>query len=155
MIVLIDSSVLGILANPNKLGEAKECEEWLYKLLSKGVYVITSDLCDYEVRRGLVLAAKKNPNINRLEELDELQDIISFLPVNSAVFREAAILWAEARSRGLPTADEKSLDADMILCAQWKSLAKEFSGRYIVIATINVKHLSRFSEANLWREIIV
>jgi hypothetical protein len=33
MIVLIDSSVLGILANPNKLGEAKECEEWLYKLL--------------------------------------------------------------------------------------------------------------------------
>ena len=52
MIVLIDSSVLGILANPNKLGEAKECEEWLYKLLSKGVYVATSDLCDYEVRRG-------------------------------------------------------------------------------------------------------
>ena len=43
----------------------------------------------------------------------------------------------------------------MILCAQWKSLAEEFSGRYIVIATINVKHLSRFSEANLWREIIV
>jgi hypothetical protein len=112
-------------------------------------------LCDYEVRRGLVLAAKKNPNINGIEELDELSDIISFLSVNSAVFREAATLWAEARSRGIATADEKSLDADMILCAQWKSLTEEYSGRYIVIATINVKHLSRFSEAKLWREIIV
>lgn len=55
MIVFLDSGVLGILANPNKKGEANDCEEWLYSLLSKGVYVLTSELCNYEVRRSLVL----------------------------------------------------------------------------------------------------
>ncbi len=29
MIVFIDSGVLGILANPNKFGEAYDCEQWL------------------------------------------------------------------------------------------------------------------------------
>ncbi|MGH1394905.1 MAG: hypothetical protein ACRAVC_12885 [Trichormus sp.] len=39
MIVFIDSSVLGILANPNRIGEASDCREWLYKLLSRSAYV--------------------------------------------------------------------------------------------------------------------
>lgn len=51
MIVFIDSGVLGILANPHKLGEANDCEQWLYRLFSQGVYICSSDLCDYEVRR--------------------------------------------------------------------------------------------------------
>lgn len=155
MIVFLDSGVLGILANPNKEGEASDCEEWLYGLLSKGVYVLTSDLCDYEVRRGLVLEAKKKPNINGIESLDELQKIITFLPITSAQLRKAATLWAEARSQGIPTADEKSPDVDIILCAQWKLLKEEFPGRSIVIATTNVKHLSRFAVAEAWRNIKV
>ncbi|BAY31813.1 hypothetical protein NIES2107_36990 [Nostoc carneum NIES-2107] len=49
MIVFIDSSVLGILANPNRIGEMRDCREWLYRLLAKGVYVCSSQICDFEV----------------------------------------------------------------------------------------------------------
>ena len=55
-------------------------------------------------------------------------------------------IWAEARIQGMPTADEKSLDADVIICAQYKLLELEYPGRYIVIATTNVDHLSRFAD---------
>lgn len=155
MIVFLDSGVLKILANPNKKGEANDCEEWLYSLLSKGVYVLTSKLCNYQVRRSPVLEAKKNPNINGIESLNELEEIITFLSITSTVLKEAATLWAEARSQGIPTVDEKSLDFDIILCAQWKLLTEEFAGRLIVIATTNVKHLNRFAVANQWRNIKV
>ena len=33
------------------------------------------------------------------------------------------------------------------------SSAEEYPGRYIVIATTNVGHLSRFSEAKEWQDI--
>jgi len=55
MIVFIDSSVLGIIANPNKIGEPSKCREWLYKLLSQGVYICSSEICDFEIRRNLIL----------------------------------------------------------------------------------------------------
>jgi hypothetical protein len=48
---------------------------------------------------------------------------------------------------------DKSLDADIIICAQYKLLEREYPSRYIVIATTNVKHLSRFAEAKEWQEI--
>jgi len=65
----------------------------------------------------------------------------------------AAELWAEARNQGVPTADALSLDADMIICAQYKLLVENYPGSYIVIATTNVKHLGRFSEAKQWQDI--
>jgi hypothetical protein len=140
MIVFIDSGVLGLLGNPNSL-------------LSQGVYICSSEICDFEVRRSLVLASQKNTEINSIQNLDELREIIDFLPISSALLKQAAYLWASARSQGIPTADDKSLDADMIICTQWQMLKAEFPGRYIVIATTNVKHLSRFSESKVWRDI--
>ena len=59
MIVFIDSSVLGIIANPNKIGEPNKCREWLYKLLSQGVYICSSEICDFEIRRNLILEYQK------------------------------------------------------------------------------------------------
>ena len=67
--------------------------------------------------------------------------------------KQAARIWAEARIQGMPTADEQSLDADVIICAQYQLLEREYPGRYIVIATTNVDHLSRFTEAKEWHEI--
>lgn len=153
MIVFLDTSVLGLLANPNKKGEAAECEQWLLSLLSKGVFVVTSDICDYEVRRSLILESLRKPNVNSIASLDELKDLVAFLPLTNEVMLKAANLWAEARIQGIPTADDKSLDADIIICAQYKLLEQEYPGRYIVIATTNVKHLSRFTEAKEWQEI--
>lgn len=63
----------------------------------------------------------------------------------------AAQLWAEARQRGTPTADLKSLDGDVILAAQAKLL--EINGNTVIIATRNVKHLSLFVDAREWQNI--
>ena len=153
MIVFLDTGILGLLANPNKKGEAANCEQWLLGLLSRGVSVLTSDICDYEVRRSLILESLRKPNINSVTSLDELQKLITFLPIDNEVMRNAASLWAEARIQGVPTADDKSLDADIIICAQYKLLEQEYPGRYIVIATTNVKHLSRFTVAKEWHEV--
>ena len=150
MIVFIDSGVLGILANPNKKGEARDCEQWLYGLLSKSVTVVTSDICDYEVRRSLILESQRKPNINSIENLDGLQNIITFMPLNTEVIKEAACLWAKSRNKGIPTADEKNIDVDIIVCAHWKLLTEQFPRRNIVVATINTKHLNRFAKAKEW-----
>jgi hypothetical protein len=153
MIVFIDSSVLGILANPNRVGEVRDCREWLYRLLAKGVYVCSSQICDFEVRRSMILESQIKPSLNHIPNLDRLQEIISFLPITSELLKKASVLWATARSQGIPTADKKSLDVDMIICSHWQMLQEEFPGRYVAIATTNVKHLSRFTEAKIWRDI--
>ena len=54
-----------------------------------------------------------------------------------------AQLWADARNRGLPTADPKELDGDVILAAQAER-AKA------IVATDNVGHLARFVSAQNW-----
>ena len=59
---------------------------------------------------------------------------------------KAAELWAQARNSGLPTADPKALDCDVILAAQ----ALEKDG---IVATENVGHLSRFVDARDWRDL--
>lgn len=153
MIVFIDSGVLGLLSNPNNLDEAVECKNWLYTLLSRGVYACSSDLCDYEVRRGLILASQKKPNFGGIQRLDELREMILFLPVNYFLILRASSFWAQARSQGLPTASNSSLDVDIIICSHLQILQEEFPGRYAVIATTNIKHLSRFAEAKSWRNI--
>lgn len=64
---------------------------------------------------------------------------------------EAAELWAQAGNLGVATADIRALDGDVIVAAQVLSLglaASEF-----VVATSNVKHLSRFVPADLWGNI--
>lgn len=154
MIVFIDSGVLGKLCNPNRTEETIAVNNWLFSLLSKGVFVVSSCVCDYEVRRSLILESLRKHNINSLEDLDEIKKLVIFLPLSNEVTMEAAKLWAEARIQGTPTADDKSLDADVIICAQYKLLEREYSGRYIVIATTNVKHLERFAEAKEWRKIV-
>jgi hypothetical protein len=85
--------------------------------------------------------------------LDESKDLIEFLPVSDEILLVAAKLWADARMLGNPTADNQSLDADLIICATWQLLTLAEPGRYNVIATTNVKYLSPFAVAQKWQEI--
>ncbi|MEM9274878.1 MAG: type II toxin-antitoxin system VapC family toxin [Cyanobacteria bacterium P01_F01_bin.143] len=149
MIVLIDSGVLFTLISTSKVKEVTDCQDWFYYLLSRSALVVTSAICNYEVKRELIRRKK----VPELDNLNQLKTLIDFLPVDDSTLELAAELWAEARNKGLPTADDLSLDADVIICAQYQLLAEKYPGRYVVIATTNVKHLSRFTEAKKWQEI--
>ncbi|MBL1208504.1 hypothetical protein [Geminocystis sp. GBBB08] len=78
---------------------------------------------------------------------------LEFLPIDETVLDLAAINWAKTRNTGIPTADNKSLDADIIICSTYQLLQERWRGRYVVIATKNVKHLRNFCHAQLWQDI--
>lgn len=154
MIVFLDSGVIGLLSNPNKRDRAIACEDWLYGLFAKGVYVVSSDICDYEVRRNLVLESMRSEKrLQPLTSLDELHDFIDFLPVTSKILISASDVWAKSRLQGQAMSNGASIDVDAIICAHWELLKEEFPSRYVVVATTNVRHLSRFTEAFEWESI--
>lgn len=146
--IILDSSVLGIVSNPKSTNnEAQNCKIWLKNLLTSGYKVIIPEIADYEVRRELIRANKKTG----IQRLDELKNLLIYLPINTQVMLLAAQLWAEARQKGIPTADSKSLDGDVILASQAK--LTEINGNTVIIATRNVKHLSLFVNAREWQNI--
>ena len=55
MIVFLDSGILGLISSPNERAEVTACQNWMMGLMAKGVYVVSSDICDYEIRRSLLL----------------------------------------------------------------------------------------------------
>ena len=153
MIVFLDTGVLGAISSPRQTGQVGQCQEWFYGLLARGVYVISSDLCDYEVRRGLLLNSIKTSTNQGLANLDRLENLIDFLPMTKPIMRHAAQLWAISRSQGMPTAESKNIDADVIIAAQCQLFQQENIGQNLVVATTNVKHLSRFLQAQKWQNI--
>ncbi|KKJ00523.1 nuclease [Prochlorothrix hollandica PCC 9006 = CALU 1027] len=122
-----------------------DCAQWLQTHIRLGNRVIIPEIADYEVRREL-LRANKTKGIARL---DDLVNLIEYLPISTVAMHQAAQLWAQARQQGQPTAGDKTIDGDMILVAQ--ALTLEVPD--VVIATTNVGHLSRFIAAELWRNV--
>jgi hypothetical protein len=96
------------------------------------------EIADYEVRRELTRAGK----VRGIGRLDHLGRLLGLVPSSGAVLREAAELWAKARLEGYPTAEDKALDADVILAATAVLATRE--GREVIVATGNVGHLGRF-----------
>jgi len=107
-----------------------------------GVQVFVPEIADYEVRRELI-RANKTQGIARL---DIIKNTIGYIPITTPIMMKAAELWGEARRSGIPTADPKELDCDVILAAQ----ALECGG---IIATENIGHLTRFVAAEHWCDI--
>jgi hypothetical protein len=58
------------------------------------VYICSSQLCDDEIRRSLILISQNKSKSSSIQNLDELHEIISFLPVTSELLKEASTLWA-------------------------------------------------------------
>ncbi len=142
MILLLDTGPLGLITNPRASEKTLECYHWLESMIINGIHVYMPEISDYEVRRELLRADKKEG----ISRLDILKKTIRYLPITTPVMLKAAELWAQARKSGQPTADPKALDCDVILAAQ----ALIVNG---IVATENVGHLSRFVEARIWREI--
>jgi predicted nucleic acid-binding protein len=70
--------------------------------------------------------------------------------MNTERWHIAARLWADARNRGRPTADSKSLDIDVLVAATALSLQSEDD---VLVVTTNIRHLAQFVDARLWSEI--
>jgi len=126
--------------------DARACSQWLAGLIAAGVRIVVPEVTDYELRREL-LRARKSASIKRL---DALAHATEYLPLSTAVMRQAAELWAQARQQGQPTAGDNTIDVDIILAAQALGLGTTD----VVIATANVGHLSRFVPAESWQTIV-
>jgi predicted nucleic acid-binding protein len=144
--VFLDASPLGLLTAPLRRTDAQSCAAWLATILSANWRAVIPEIADYEVRRELLRAGKTSS----IARLDALALRIEYAPLTTAVMRKAAEFWSQARQSGLPTASDESLDVDVILAAQ----AATFGATEIVVATTNVRHLSRFVPAKAWQSIV-
>lgn len=143
-VVVLDAGPLGMIAHPRA---KSDITVWLATLVTGGVKVLVPEIADYEVRRELLRAGRTKG----IQRLDGLKVSLGFLPITSEAMLHAAAFWADARRRGKPTASNESLDADVILAAQ----AATLTGKRVVVASTNPKHIGRFVPADLWENITV
>lgn len=148
--VLLDSGPLGHACKRPGALLGDQSRNWIDGLLSRGVDVMIPEICDYEVRREL-MRIRAFGSLRRLDDLVESGKIL-YLPISTAVWREAARFWADARNRGRPTASPDALDADVILAACAVTIGRP--GDQVIVATTNVGHLSRYCDARLWTTIV-
>jgi hypothetical protein len=147
-LVLLDTGILGLATNPNA-SMNNFVLKWLERLLQDGHQPIVPEIADYELRREL----NRIGSINAIIRLDRLGSTLGYLPINTAIMRRAAMLWAQSRTEGRPLAHEHALDGDVILCAQASILNDANPHDEVVVATTNVQHLSRFATADEWQNI--
>ncbi len=140
--VVLDSGPLGMISHPRA---SAEIVEWLARLVGSRVEVLIPEVADYEVRRELLRAGRERG----IERLDSLRGSLSFVPISSDAMLRAAAFWAEARRRGRPTANDRSLDADAILAGQAATLSRD----RVIVASNNPRHIARFFPAQRWQEI--
>lgn len=148
-IIFLDTGPLGFITHPNAKQKSSDhsinqCLSWFKNQLLIGKRICIPEICDYELRRSLL-------NINSsssLQKLNDLKHVLEYVPISTSTMIKAAELWADSRKNGFSTSDDLSLDGDVILCAQAITY-----GSNVVIATTNLKHLSRYANAKLWSDI--
>ena len=145
--ILLDSAPLGLFSNPVRTVEVIAISDWVTDCLAAGHKIYIPEVIDYEIRRELLRAGKTTG----LTRLDQIQQVLRYLPLNTNTMLLAADLWAQSRRGGYPTGDPKKLDIDVILAAQALTLAVSASD--VIVVTSNVNHLSRFVPADLWTNI--
>jgi predicted nucleic acid-binding protein len=148
-VIVLDSGVLALVTHRRGIGAADACRDWVERCTAAGASVLVPAIVDFETRREL-LQARKSSAVVRLDRFIEARPGWYILLTDEAL-HYASHLWAESRQRGLPTADPRELDVDVILVAQ--SLTLGVPSNDLVIATTNLGHLSRFLDARLWTEI--
>ena len=146
--VVLDAGPLSLVTQRRgRSMEVDACKRWVANLSRRGISVCVPEIADYELRRELRRAGK----VASLQRLDTMKTTARYLPISTDAMLLAADLWARARNVGLPTADPRELDADVILAAQALNLG--LPAAEIIIATPNIGHLSRFLSADLWDKI--
>ena len=135
---VLDTGILGQLCHSTQK-KNRPVALWLESLLvdEHEHRVFLPEICDYELRRKLLhLVSKGQIEARSIDRLNGLVEDLEYLPIDTERMRRAAEIWANARAKGLATANEKSLDGDVILAAQ-AELADA------IMVTNNVKHFRR------------
>ena len=146
-IIILDSGPLGDACRRRDKPDVRRLTLWYIQATANGAIVAIPEIADYEVD-GLISKGATD-GVERLDKLHA--ELGYYIPISTAAMRRAAELWADARKKGIGTAGEKEIDADVILAAQ----AREFAGLNdsLTVATYNVRHLSRYLDARHWNAI--
>lgn len=147
--IILDSGPLSSLTQRQGVKSADDCRAWVAARLQQNVRFFVPEIIEYELRRELIRAGKSAS----LARLDLFIHSVSdrLITLNSAALRLAAELWAKIRQSGQPTGDPNHLDIDVILAAQALTMGVP-TGQFVV-ATSNVKHLSRLVAASEWETL--
>jgi predicted nucleic acid-binding protein len=145
MRLLLDTNILSRICHPAR-AEDHLLGRWFEGVSQQEDLVFLPEIADFETRRGLLHVALRSgrTTTRSLRRLDQLGNLLTYLPLTTSVMRRAALLWAEARFRGIPTGS--SLDADVILAGH----ALEVSG---AVVTDNLRHLERLAPSCRWQDI--
>ena len=138
MKLLLDTGVLGQVCHPRKYSDVRA---WAVRA-ARAHDILVPEVADYELRRELIrIGARRS-----LDHLDQLERVLHYVPMSTAIWRHAAQLWAMQRQRGRPAADEASLDCDVLLAAQ--ALAEDG-----IVITFNARHFNGLVAALTWQEV--
>lgn len=127
---------------------SEECRQWLTDCERSGATILIPAIVYYEELRELE-RRKAYKKIARFQEYCFQSG--RFIPLTTGHLEKAAQLWGFARQSGKQTADDKALDADVILSSQVLSL--EMTSKEYIVATTNVKHLQQYVNADEWQNI--
>jgi hypothetical protein len=90
-IILLDSTPVGLITNPQSTPLLIECQQWFYSLFERGYSVVLPEIIDYELTRELL----RGNRLNSIRRLDLLKSEIMYLPITTDVMLKAAQLWAQ------------------------------------------------------------
>lgn len=152
--IFLDTGPLGILTNPKKPTVTIAALHWAADHIRAGNRLLVPSIADYEVRRELVRLGR-TLGIASLDAWNALPSD-RYIPLTDSALRLASTLWAQARNAGTPTADSKELDCDVLIAAQALDYQTihSLSPSDLILATVNVGHLSQFLTADLWQNIL-
>lgn len=140
MRLMLDTGVLGAICHPRKHADVKL---WFRGILRvRGHDVFLPEVADFELRRELFrLGATAS-----LRELDDLPSEVLYVPIDTAMMRDAAALWASMWKTGKPLGTADALAADVILAAQARAVDA-------LMVTDNPSHLGRMVAVAAWKDL--
>jgi predicted nucleic acid-binding protein len=137
---MLDTGVLGAICHPRKHADVKL---WFRGIVRIGGHdVFLPEVADFELRRELLrLGATAS-----LRELDRLPSEVGYVPIDTAMMRDAAALWAILWNAGQPIGSADALGADVILAAQARAAGA-------TMITDNPSHLGRMVPVAAWKDV--
>ncbi len=140
MRLMLDTGVLGAICHPRKHADVKL---WFRGLVRIGGHeLFLPEVADFELRRELLRMGA----MASLRTLNRLPIEVQYTPIDTAIMRDAAVLWANLWRTGQPVGSADALGADVILAAQARAVDA-------TMITDNLRHLGRMVPVAAWRDV--